>query len=323
MKILFNHPEVVPVQRYGGTERILYWLMKELVLLGHQVCLVGNYKSQVEKIGVELIPIDKNLSDWRLHIPGDVDVIHLFISPHLEFEQPLMVTLHGNGKVGEIFDKNTVFLSRNHAQNHGSKEFVYNGIDLAEYPVSTIRNKGWDKFLFLAKASWKVKNLKACIGACKAVKKHLEVAGGRGFSLSSYINYNGIVDQDKKLELLNETDALLWPVRWNEPFGVAVIESMALGNPVISSKFGSLPELINEKTGILCDNYLDFESAVGLNENNFDPEYLRDYVENKFTAKIMAQNYLKYYERVDRGETLNPTNPHTVSSRDPQELLPF
>ncbi|RLA61723.1 MAG: glycosyltransferase family 4 protein [Epsilonproteobacteria bacterium] len=317
MKILFNHPEVVPVKRYGGTERILYWLMKELVLLGHEVVLVGNPKSQVKEIGVELIPHE---SDWRYLIPSDVDILHLFISPHLKFDQPLMVTLHGNGQVGESFHQNTVFLSRKHAENHGSKEFVYNGIDLSEYPAPLKKKLGWDKFLFLAKASWKVKNLKDCIKACKTNEKYLEVAGGKGFSLSSYIHYNGLVDQVKKLELLNEIDALLWPVRWHEPFGVAVIESMALGAPVISSRYGSLPELINEKTGILCDNYFEFEKAVGLAENTFDQEYLRHYVESNFTAKIMAENYLKYYQRVIDGEALNPTNPYTITAGD---LLPF
>jgi len=323
MKILFNHPGIVPVKRYGGTERILYWLMKELVLLGHEVCLIGNPKSHVEDIGVELIGNDNEISDWRSLIPADVDILHLFISPSLEFEQPVMVTLHGNGQVGESFHRNTVFLSRKHAEIHGSKEFVYNGIDLAEYPASNRKKRGWNNFLFLAKASWKVKNLKDCIKACKSQKKNLEVAGGRGFSLSPYIHYNGLVDQAQKLELLNASDALLWPVRWNEPFGVAVIESMALGGAVISSKYGSLPELVNEKTGILCDNYLEFEKAVGLSENTFDPEYLRHYVENNFTAKIMAQNYVKYYEKVVGGEFINPSNPQTLSLKAPQELLPF
>jgi glycosyltransferase involved in cell wall biosynthesis len=322
MKILFNHTEIVPVKRYGGTERILYWLMKELVLLGHEVYLAGYPQCQVEDIGVKLLPYKKD-TDWRFLIPKDIDVIHLMSQPSFDFDKPIIITLHGNGKVGETFHPNTVFLSKKHAENHGSKEFVYNGIDLDEYPVSLNSNKGWNRFMFLAKASWKVKNLKACIKACKYHKKYLEVAGGRGFSFSSYINFNGLVDQEKKLELLNNTDALLWPVRWHEPFGVAVIESMALGNPVISSKYGSLPELVNEKTGILCDNYQEFEDAIGFMENNFDPEYLRSYVEDNFTAKIMAESYLKYYQQVARGETINPTTPHTVSSRDPQELLPF
>ncbi len=323
MKIIFEHPEKVPVRNYGGTERILIWLMKELVLLGHQVYLIGHPQSEVSNIGVTLIPRSKEINDFRPLIPKDVDLIHLFSNPKFNFEIPVIATLHGNGQVGEKFHQNTVFISKKHAENHNSKIFVYNGIDLDEYPFENKKTFNWENFLFLAKASWKVKNLKDCLRACKSQKKHLHVAGGRRLNFSRFVHYYGLVNQEQKLNLLKKCDALLWPVRWHEPFGIAVIEAMALGLPVISSNFGSLPELITPDVGILCKNYAEFELAIANIPRKYDPKFLREYVTENFSSKVMATNYLKLYERVIKNEVLNSKEPRTLSGQNPQNLLDF
>lgn len=323
MIILFEHPEKVPVKNYGGTERILIWLMKELVLLGHKVYLIGHPESDVSKIGVTLIAKPKGEKDFRRYIPESVDIIHLFSNPQYDFDKPIIATLHGNGQVGEEFHRNTVFLSKKHAANHNSDIFVYNGIDLDEYPFNKNKVLGWENFLFLAKASWKVKNLKHCILACKSLKKHLHIAGGRGINFSYYIHYYGLVNQEKKLQLLNKCDALLWPVRWHEPFGIAVIEALAMGIPVISSPYGSLPELIKPDVGILCNNFAEFKEAISKMPKKFDPLFLRNYIAQNFTSKIMAQNYLKLYEKVLSGGALNSEIPRYLSNQDPQKLLEF
>ena len=62
MKILFQHDGIIPVKTYGGTERILYWLMKELSILGHEVYLIVHPQSQVKDIGVRLIEMTHE--DW-------------------------------------------------------------------------------------------------------------------------------------------------------------------------------------------------------------------------------------------------------------------
>ncbi len=323
MKILFEHPEKVPVKNYGGTERILIWLMKELISLGHTVYLIGHPESDVSNLGVNLIPKPRGVKDFRPYIPKDVDIIHLFNNPKYEFDVPLIATLHGNGQVGEKFHKNTVFLSKKHASNHNSDIFVYNGIDLDEYHFNEGKVLGWDNFLFLAKASWKVKNLKQCVLACKALKKHLHVAGGRKINFSSYVHYYGLVNQQKKLELFEKCDGLLWPVRWHEPFGIAVIEAIAMGLPVISSAYGSLPELITPEVGILCKNFSEFKAAIAKPSRKFDPAYLRNYVSEKFTSRIMAENYLKLYKKVLKDGWLNSETPRYLSNDDPQNLLEF
>ncbi|MBL6991377.1 MAG: glycosyltransferase [Bacteriovoracaceae bacterium] len=315
MKILFEHGVKIPVKKYGGTERVLYWLMKELVLLGHEVFLIGHPQSEVEQIGVKLIA--HTFSDWRDLIPDKIDIIHLFNTPpykESDFKVPVMVTIHGNGKPDETFFKNTVFLSKKHAANHGSDQYVYNGIDFAEYPYNKNNSrydKSWSNFLFLAKASWKVKNLQHCMRACKKLQKHLQIAGGWRFSLSTYIHFHGMVDSASKLELLSQSSALLFPVRWHEPFGLAVIEAFSQGIPVISSSYGSLPELINDKTGVICNNYEEFEGVVGRDHNSYNPQEIRDYAKTHFSSAVMASNYVLCYEKVIAGQLLNEQHPQT------------
>jgi hypothetical protein len=321
MNILFKHSGVLPVLKYGGTERIIFWLMKELVKQGHRVYLVGDPKSEVEKHGIKLIP--QTAEDWRPLIPKEIDIIHLFYSPLLSFDRPLLITVEGNGKPGESFHSNTVFVSRNHAKNHSSDQFVYNGIDLDEYPFTRKPRKSFDNFLFLAKAKWKVKNLDHCIKAAKTLKKHLHIAGGRALSLSSYLHSYGMVAQQDKRELFEKSDALLWPVRWHEPFGIAIVEAFSQGLPVIGSPYGSLSELLQPEVGILCQNYAQFEEVLARKENTFDSEAIRQHLEENYSSIVMAKSYLGLYELVCSGEKLNQQPPKTASQDDPETLLPF
>lgn len=323
MKIVFEHAHPLPVKKYGGTERIIFWLMKELALMGHQVSLIGHPESDVSSIGVKLISKDPNLKDWRSLVPKDTDIIHLFYTPGINLDVPHVVTIEGNGRINEEFIKNTFFISRKHAEIHGGSVFVHNGIDLSEYPFKKKKNQNWEHFLFLAKASWKVKNLNDCIKACKKQKKHLHIAGGRKLTLSRRIHSYGMVDQKKKLELFNHTDALLWPVRWHEPFGIAIIEAMSMGLPVIGSPFGSLPELITPFNGFLVKNYNEFETVIGLKENKFNSEEIRAHVEKNFSSQKMATEYFKYYDRVCRGEPLNEVRPRYTLNDGPEVLQEF
>ncbi len=322
MKILFQTSAILPVVKYGGTERVIYWLMKELSRKGHEVFLIGHPNSYVENIGVKLIPHPEGLTDWRKLIPKGIDIIHLSYRPVFELDCPLVITLHGNGQVGESFHPNTVFISKKHMEIHGGEFFVYNGIDLSEYPFQD-RKRGWERFMFLAKARWKVKNLKDCVRAVRKNKKWLDVAGGTGFSFNSRIKYHGMVDDRKKGELFLHNDVLLWPVRWHEPFGIAMIEAMAMGLPVIGSTYGSLPEVISPEVGILCKNYSEFEKAVGLKENLFNSEEIRSYVENKFSSSLMADNYLNIYEKVIHDGVLCQKNPRYMPENSPEFLQTF
>lgn len=322
MKICFVHSGIIPPKTYGGTERILYWLIKELSLMGVDVTLIGHPRSDLSQIGGTLIPWEGG--DWSTLVPSNIDLLHLFLTPSEEIQKrfPVLVTIHGNGKPGERFIPNTLFLSKKHAENHGASHFVYNGIDFADYPYLPGKKLANNNYLFLAKASWKVKNLRDCIRACRKNHRHLHIAGGRTWFPSRYLHNHGMIGQEKKLELLRLVDGLLFPVRWHEPFGVAVIEAMSQGVPVYASPFGSLPELISPESGRIASNYQELEDLLAA-PPSFDPLVIRHYAEEKFSARTMAQNYCNYYQRVIGGEILHSEAPISRCKNSAEILLDF
>jgi glycosyltransferase involved in cell wall biosynthesis len=321
MKIVFQHHGVLPVLKYGGIERIIFWHMKELARMGHQVVLIGHADSDVKKFGIELIPTVLG-EDWSPLVPADADIIHLFYNHTFEGKIPTINTIQGNGKVGEAFTKNTVFVSKKHAAIHGSDQFIYNALDLEEYPIEYSEKK-WNNFLFLAKASWRVKNLAHAVKACRAASKHLHIAGGKWWGLSRYIHSFGMVGGDEKLSIIRTCDALLFPVRWHEPFGIAIIEAMALGIPVIGSPYGSLPELITPETGFIVKNYQELLDKLKNPGKNFSQKIIRQYIEDHFAINKHSKNYLVLYEKIIKGETLNQTTPTYQPLVRAEELLPF
>src|SRR5690606_25353996 len=121
---------------------------------------------------------------------------------------------------------------------------------------------GWNDFLFLAKASWSVKNLKSCTRVARKLHKKLHIAGGRYIWPSRFIKSHGMVGGTEKLQIINTCNALLFPVRWHEPFGIAIIEAMACGLPVIGSCYGSLPELIQSDSGKIVQSEKELLETV-------------------------------------------------------------
>ena len=103
MKVLFYHHLPLPVKKYGGTERIMFWHMKELVRLGHEVTLIGHPDSEVEKFGIKLVPVQADLirESWEQFIPTGIDIVHLQFS-YVVANLPTISTVHGNGQ-SQIF----------------------------------------------------------------------------------------------------------------------------------------------------------------------------------------------------------------------------
>lgn len=325
MKIVFSHSGVLPVIGYGGIERILFWHMAELARMGHKIVLIGHPDSQVEKFGIELITVKGDFStEWISYIPQDADIIHLSYNQRIPGKIPTIITIHGNGQIGEIFDKNAVFVSKKHAEIHGSTQFVHNAIDLIEYPYIPKQKREWKNFLFLAKASWRVKNLKDAVSAARKSHKHINVVGGRWWGLSRFVHNHGIVGGDKKMGIIRSCDFMVFPVRWHEPFGIAVIEAMSQGLPVIGSAYGSLPELITKETGFIANNYLELEDFIKADHSkDFNPEVIRKYVEENFNVRRHAEKYLELYQKVINGESLNSTPPTYKFNQRAEELLSF
>lgn len=320
MKIVFQHDHPLPVKKYGGIERMLFWHMKELVKQGHEVKIIGHPQTELSSFGIELIPMHGK--EWHHLIPNDTDIIHLSYNHIVPSKIPTIVTLHGNGQPGEIFPENTIFLSRKHAENHNGIEFVYNGIDFSEYPFMPKR-RNWENFLFLAKASWKVKNLKHCLKAIKATNKKLDVVGGSSIIPKKNTTFHGFLDGKKKLDLIQYADCFLWPVRWHEPFGLAVVEAMSQGVPTIASPFGSLKELINEDNGVLVNNYEEFVTTIKDKPKEFNAKKIRKDAEERFSIEKYTKDYVSLYVKVIDGEKLHHSTLSWKHSTPPQELLDF
>ena len=324
MRIAFEHKGILPVLKYGGIERILFWHMKELAKRGHEVTLFGHPDSKVEEYGIKLIPVEgdaKKVLDTLTK--KDFDIIHLTYNYEPKSEVPTLINMQCNGQIGEKFSKNSVFVSKKHANNHGSEHFIYNALDFDEYPFEPKESDSLSSFLFLAKGSWSVKNLKHCISVCKKAKKHLHIAGGRSLMPSRFIHSHGMVGGQEKIDIMKQCDAFLFPVRWHEPFGIAIIEAMAMGMPVFGGPYGSLPELITEESGRVCNNKEELLQAVSQTKNDFSASKIRAYVEENFSIARLTDEYLAYYEKLALGESLHKDHPSWKLSHSPEDLLDF
>jgi len=116
--------------------------------------------------------------------------------------------------------------------------------------------------------------------------------------LGGSIEYVGEVGHADKVELLMGARALISPIDWEEPFGLMMIEAMACGTPVVSTRRGAVPEIVEHgKTGVLVDNYRDMEEPEVLElADSLDPVVIRKEVEAHFSPEMMVANYVAAYE---------------------------
>ncbi len=110
------------------------------------------------------------------------------------------------------------------------------------------------------------------------------------------IRYIGPVNITRKIRLLTGALGFLNPITWEEPFGMVMIEAMAVGCPVISFARGAASEiLVNEKTGFLVHNVDEMVHAIP-QLDQIDRQAVRSHVESTFSARVMANNYEKVYQ---------------------------
>jgi glycosyltransferase involved in cell wall biosynthesis len=328
LKVLLFHPVRLPPKNYGGIERVVLWLAAALRDHGNEVSVAALEGSELPA-GVRLIPIAENQRsalDLIPLIPPGTELVHFHAPPEPEFftrsDIPAVTTIHGNGKPGEVFPKHAVFLSRDHAFRHGRETFVYNGVDPDEFsPLQPDAQKKGAP-LFLSKTSWKVKNLRGAMAIAGAAGQRLTIAGGhrpftlRAFSLLRGFDWAGPVSGTRKADLLARASALIFPVTWAEPFGLVMVEAMLSGTPVVGSKTGSVPEVVGSSgqvvdapfwsltTGAERDAALAKWVKALRDVESLDPLEIRRDAIRRFSHHRMAEDYLRVYNQVIRGESI-------------------
>jgi glycosyltransferase involved in cell wall biosynthesis len=327
MHVLLVNYARIPVFAYGGTERVIWDLAWGLTQLGHQVTFLAPEGSHCDFAKVLVFDTERPLKE---QIPKNVDIVHFQFQPDFDldsdFDLPYLMTEHGNYNRKPFRPLNTVFVSRDHAARHNSKEFIYNGLNWDAYgPVDFSAAR--KNFHFLGKAEWSVKNVKGAIEVAKKAKVTLDVLGGdrfnfrRGFRMtfSRRIIFHGMVGGEEKFRLLNGSQGLIFPTRWHEPFGLCMIESLYFGCPVFGTTYGALPELITGDVGLLANSAK--ELALAVREKQFDPKVCHELARDTYNALAMVRGYVAAYERILNGEKLNATPPFLTNKS--RKMLPW
>lgn len=325
MHVVFEFPGTIPALTYGGIERVIWFLGKELVKKGHKVSYMVSAGSTCDFGNV--IPVVSN-EDIIRKMPNDADIVHFSRTPISDIEKPYIYTFHGNEGDTDDLDLNTVFVSGNHAKRFGSICFIYNGMNWDDYGTPDfVGDRGY--FHFLGKAGWRVKNVKGAIKVAQRAKQRLKVLGGTRlnfkmgfrFTIDPRIKFYGMVGGDEKNKLLRNSKGLIFPVRWHEPFGIAITESLYFGCPVFGTPYGSLPELVTSEFGHLSTDSNELAESI-LNADSYSKKKCHEYARDKFNSRVMAEAYIKKYEQVLNGASLNEKKPRLTHSQT-EKFLPW
>ncbi len=120
------------------------------------------------------------------------------------------------------------------------------------------------------------------------------------------ITYSGNLSGKRKMKFIAGAKALLFPIQWDEPFGMAVIEALACGTPVIAMNKGAMPEIIKHGVnGFLAEDEQEFAEYME-RIDEIDPARCRESVEQHFSSSAMAASYLdRYHEVIDRAKSMS------------------
>src|SRR5215218_4269888 len=336
--------ESVPPKLYGGTERVVAWLIDELVELGHDVTLFASGDSGTRgklfpawpralRLGrprSDPIAAQAALLEAVAQHVADFDVIHAHIDwLHLpllsRLAVPFVTTCHGRMDLPgfpEVVSSfpNAPFVSISDNQRLPLREANWLGTVYHGLPPGLFRPsfEAGSYLAFLGRLTAE-KGPEAAIRIAHAAKMPLRIAakvprGEQGYFKEKlepqidgkHVQLSGEVNDRTKQQFLANAAALLFPIDWPEPFGLVMIEAMACGTPVIAFRSGSVPEVIDDGiTGYVVD---DEEQAVQAVKRlgELDRRRVRERFEERFTAGRMAADYIAHYQSVVHGRA--PSN---------------
>lgn len=329
----------VPPQKYGGTELFIADLAVALQKEGVEVIVYTNGESTLdapmrwlyEKAewpvsgDVEASLKGLNHSSWAAkEAAAEADIIHLNSAPGLIVSRfvdtPVVYTIHHafEPSLADFYNAlpevSYVTISRFQKQELTMPQMraIHHGIDLSGYQLPERKQ---DYLTFLGRVA-PVKGTHIAIEIAQKAGLPLKIAGEIQPVYKDYwenvvkpqvdgrfIEYVGEVGFKDKNELLSGSRAMLFPVQWNEPFGLVMIESMACGTPVLALPGGSVEEIVVEGVSGHIRKTAT-ELAACARDLNIDPKMVRAYVENCFSSKRMARDYINLYsELVHKEET--------------------
>jgi glycosyltransferase involved in cell wall biosynthesis len=329
----------VPPAGYGGIEWIVALLADGLVDAGHDVTLFASGDSHTKARLDAVYPVAP--SEWIGHTywelrhainclgrAGDFDVISdhtgmLGLTLGSMGPTPLAHTVHGplSGEPGVMYRQivamlpHAALIAVSDDQREPQPDLPWvatcrNALDLSVYPFRPERG---DYLLFLGRMSPDKGAHRAVAIALEAglplkiAGKNAEPAEREYFDslvrphLGGQIEYVGEVSHGEKVELLQHARATLFPIEWEEPFGLVMIESMACGTPVIATRWGAVPEVIdNGRTGIVVDDWRQAADALEA-ADALDSEVLREEVVRRFSPERMVADYVAAYDALLSG----------------------
>ena len=328
----------VPPTGYGGIEWIVSLLADGLTSNGHDVTLFASGDSRTraklaavfehapsELIGRTLPELEHVLSCYER--ADDFDVINdhtgsLGAGLGGLVATPVVHTIHGplDGELGAVYESlrtvapgvGLISISLNQRRPKPDLNWVANipnALDLEHYPCKPHRG---DYLLFLGRMNHE-KGAHRAVAVAMELGLPLKLAGKMREPreqeyfdefvephLGDGIEYLGEVNHGTKVELLQNARATLFPIEWEEPFGLVMIESMACGTPVIATRHGAVPEVIEDGlSGVIVDNWREIPEALE-RADAIDPVECRRYAEELFAPERMVADYERAYEAATR-----------------------
>jgi glycosyltransferase involved in cell wall biosynthesis len=332
--------EAVPPQFYGGTERVVSYLTDALVDLGHDVTLFASgdsdTKATLEAVWPHALRLDPAIRDAVAphmvllervrQVAHEFDVLHSHLDylPFSLFSQldvPFVTTLHGRLDLPELQPVFSLFpkapvISISNSQRlplpHANwLNTIYHG--LPENPLLPMSRKEPEYLAFLGRIC-PDKGVDAAIVIARESGLPLKIAAKVDKADHAYfkttiepllslpnIEFVGEITEAQKPAFLSGAKALLFPIAWSEPFGLVMIEAIACGTPVIAFNRGSVPEVIDHGlTGYICEDVHGAVCALR-HLDELSRTEIRAQFERRFSAKVMAQNYVDVYATLLQG----------------------
>jgi glycosyltransferase involved in cell wall biosynthesis len=336
----------VPPTAYGGVEAIVALLADGLVEAGHDVTLFASGDSRTSarlesvydtapsaRIGQFLPELRHVLACYEC--AAEFDVVNDHSGPPAVAlsalaDVPLVHTVHWplDGEGGDAYEQiarmvpraRFISLSTNQRRPRPGLPWIANcpnALDLSRYPP--MLDRAGDYLLFLGRMTPE-KGCHRAIEVAQQARLPLKIAAKNRepweqayFSefvephLSPRIEFVGEVDHEAKVELLRGARATLFPIDWEEPFGLVPVESMACGTPVIATRRGAVPEVVPHGLGgIVVDDPAEMVDAIAA-VDRLDRTQCRRYAERRFSAARLVEDYENAFARAlaggDRGRT--------------------